>query len=387
MERVAIIGVGQSEFGELWDSGFREIVLKAGIDAIEDAGLEGKEIEAIYIGNMSGGRYLAQEHIAALIADYSGLAELGVPATRVEAADASGGLALRQAYLSVASGVHDIVIAAGAEKVTDVGSEMTTDIMASSADREWEGFVGATIPALYALMARKHFEMYGTTPEDLARVSVKNHKNGALNPKAQFKREITVEDVLNSPKVAEPLRLLDCAPLSDGAAAVILANEKIAREYTDNLVFIKSCTQASDYLALHSRRDITTMEAVRKAASLAYKMAEVSSQNIDVVEIHDSFTIAEIMAYEDLGFVEKGKGAELIREGITELDGSLPVNPSGGLKACGHAIGATGIRQAVEITSQLRGEAGKRQVDCETGLSLNIGGTGATAVVTIYGVV
>ena len=384
MERVAIIGVGQSEFGELWEKGFREIVLKAGIEALEDAGLEGKEIEAMYVGNMSGGRYLAQEHIAALIADYSGLSQMGIPSTRVEGADASGGLALRQAFLSVASGLHDIVIAAGAEKVSDVGSEMTTDIIASSADREWEGFVGATIPALYALMARMHFTKYGTTPEDLALVSVKNHRNGALNPKAQFRREITIEDVLRSPFVAEPLRLLDCAPLSDGAAAVILANEKVAKEYTDAPVYIKACTQASDYLALQNREDITTMRAVKIAAEMAYKQSNLTPDSIDVVELHDSFTIAELIAYEDLGFVEKGKGAELIREGITSLDGSLPTNPSGGLKACGHAIGATGIRQAVEITYQLRGKAGKRQVDAETGLSLNIGGTGATAVVTIY---
>lgn len=384
MEKVAIIGVGQSEFGELWDRGFRDIVLKAGIEALEDAGLEGREIEAMYVGNMSGGRYLAQEHIAALIADYSGLSALGIPSTRVEGADASGGLALRQAYLSVASGVHDIVIAAGAEKVSDVGSEMTTDIMASSADREWEGFVGATIPALYALIARLHFKKYGTTPEDLALISVKNHKNGTLNPKAQFRREISMEDVLNSPYVAEPLRLLDCAPLCDGAAAVILASEKVAKEYTETPVYIKACTQASDYLALQSRPDITTMKAVKLAAEAAYKQSKLSPESIDVLELHDSFTIAELIAYEDLGFVEKGRGAELIREGITTIDGSIPANPSGGLKACGHAIGATGIRQAVEITYQLRNEAGKRQVEAETGLSLNVGGTGATAIVTIY---
>jgi acetyl-CoA C-acetyltransferase len=384
LEKVAIIGVGQSEFGELWDRGFRDIVLKAGIEALEDAGLEGREIEAMYVGNMSGGRYLAQEHIAALIADYSGLSALGIPSTRVEGADASGGLALRQAYLSVASGVHDIVIAAGAEKVSDVGSEMTTDIMASSADREWEGFVGATIPALYALIARLHFKKYGTTPEDLALISVKNHKNGTLNPKAQFRREISMEDVLNSPYVAEPLRLLDCAPLCDGAAAVILASEKVAKEYTETPVYIKACTQASDYLALQSRPDITTMKAVKLAAEAAYKQSKLSPESIDVLELHDSFTIAELIAYEDLGFVEKGRGAELIREGITTIDGSIPANPSGGLKACGHAIGATGIRQAVEITYQLRNEAGKRQVEAETGLSLNVGGTGATAIVTIY---
>ncbi|HIP25289.1 MAG TPA: thiolase domain-containing protein, partial [Archaeoglobus profundus] len=320
----------------------------------------------------------------ALIADYAGLAELHIPSTRVEAGDASGGLALRHAYMAVASGMHDIVIAAGAEKVTDVGSEIAMDVMSSSADREWEVFCGATLPALYAMIARLHMEKFGTKPEDLAMVSVKNHKNATLNPKAQFRKEITIEDVLNSPYVAEPLRLLDCAPISDGAAVVILASEEIARKYTDTPVYITACCQASDYIALHSRRDILTMDAVVYASRQAYKKAGIEPKDIDVVEIHDSFTIAEILAYEDLGFVEKGKGAELIREGITSLDGELPVNPSGGLKACGHAVGATGIRQAVEIVLQLRGDAGKRQVDAERGLALNIGGTGATAIVTIF---
>jgi len=384
MRKVAIIGVGQSKFGELWDQSFRDIVLTAGIEALEDAGLEGKEIEAMFVGNMSGGRYLAQEHVAALIADYSGLSELHIPSTRVEAADASGGLALRQAYMAVASGMHDIVIAAGAEKVTDVGAELALDILSSSADREWESFAGATLPALYAMIARLHMEKFGTKPEDLAMVSVKNHKNGALNPKAQFRREITLETALNSPYVAEPLRLFDCAPISDGAAVVVLASEEVAREFTDTPVFISACCQASDYLALHSRKDLLTMNAVVHAARQAYKQAGIEPKDIDVAEVHDSFTIAEILAYEDLGFTEKGEGAKLIREGITSLDGDIPVNPSGGLKACGHAVGATGVRQAVEITLQLRGDAGKRQVDAERGLALNIGGTGATAVVTIF---
>ena len=384
MRRVAVIGVGCSKFGELWDMSFRDIVLSAGIEALEDAGLEGKEIDAIYVGNMSGGRYLAQEHISALIADYAGLAELHIPSTRVEAGDASGGLALRQAYMAVASGMHDIVIAAGAEKVTDVGAEMAMDILSSSADREWEVFCGATLPALYAMMARMHMDRFGTTEEDLARVSVKNHKNAVNNPKAQFRREITLEVALNSPYVAEPLKLFDCAPISDGASVVILASEEVARKYTDTPVFISACCQASDYIALHSRRDITTMDAVVHASKQAYRQAGIEPKDVDVAEVHDSFTIAEIMAYEDLGFAEKGKGAELIREGVTELDGEIPVNPSGGLKACGHAIGATGIRQAVEIVLQLRGDAGKRQVDAEVGLALNVGGTGATAVVTIF---
>ncbi len=379
--RVAIIGVGCSKFGELWEKSFREIYLEAGLKAIEDAGIEGKEIEALYVGNMSSGMYLNQEHVAALIADYAGLAELGIPAIRVEAADASGGLALKEAYMAVASGIHKIVVAAGVEKVTDVGDAMK--IASSSADQEWECFAGANLPALYALIARLHMKKFGGKEEDLALVAVKNHKNAVNNPIAQFRREISVEEVLNSPYIAEPLKVLDSAPISDGAAAIVLASEEIARKYTDTPVFIE-CAQASDYVALQSRKDLLTMNAVVKAAREAYRRAKVSAKDIDVAELHDSFTFAEILEYEDLGFAEKGKGYELIREGVTEIGGDLPVNTSGGLKACGHAIGATGIRQAVEIVQQLRNEAGKRQVDAEVGLSLNIGGTGATAVVTIY---
>ena len=280
MNRVAIIGVGCSKFGEMWDSGFRDIVISAGVEALEDAGLEGKEIEAMFVGNMSGGRYLAQEHIAALIADYAGLAEFNIPSTRVEVADASGGLALRQAYMAVASGMHDIVIAAGAEKVTDVGNPM--DIMTSSIDREWEGFVGATLPALYAIIARLHMEKFGTKEEDLALISVKNHKNGALNPKAQFRREISLETALNSTYVAEPLKLFDCAPISDGAAVVILASEDVAKNYTDTPVFIEACSQASDYLAIQNRKDILTMSSVVAAAKQAYKQAKVEVKDIKI---------------------------------------------------------------------------------------------------------
>ena len=384
MRKVAVIGVGQSRFGELWDRSFRDIMLEAGIEALEDAGLEGKEIDALFVGNMSAGRYIAQEHVAALIADYAGLAELNVPSVRVEAADASGGLAVRMAHLAVASGMHDIVIAAGVEKVTDAG-ELSMEIMSSSADMEWEGFVGATLSAIYAMMAKLHMKEFGTTEEDLAMVSVKNHRNAINNPKAQFKSEISVDAVLNSPYVAEPLKLLDCAPISDGAACVVLASEEVAKQYTDTPVYIKASAQASDYLALHTRKELTTMQSVVAASRQAYKQAGIEARDIDVAELHDSFTIAEIMAYEDLGLIEKGKGAELIRDGVVEMGGEIPVNPSGGLKACGHAVGATGVRQVVELTLQLRGDAGKRQVDCENGLALNIGGTGGTAVVTILG--
>ncbi len=383
MRRVAVIGVGCSRFGELWDRSFRDIFIEAGVEALEDAEIEGREVEAIYVGNMSAGRYIGQEHIAALIADYSGLAEFSIPATRVEAADASGGVTLRQAYMAVASGVHDIVIAAGVEKVTDVGDAMS--LMSAAADQEWESFTGANLPALYALMARAHMNEFGGSEEDLALVSVKNHKNAVHNPKAQYRREISVEDVLNSPYVAEPLKLLDCSPISDGAAAVVLASEEVARKVCDSPVYILASTQASDYLAIHSRRDILTIRSAAIAARQAYRDAGIEAKDVDVAEVHDSFTITEIMAYEALGFADVGKGYELVREGATSIDGDIPVNTSGGLKACGHALGATGIRQAVEITLQLRGDAEKRQVDAEIGVTLNIGGTGATAVVTVFG--
>ncbi|MDI9611127.1 MAG: thiolase domain-containing protein [Archaeoglobales archaeon] len=379
--KVAVIGVGCTEFGELWDKSFRSIFLEAGIEALNDCGIEGKEIGAIYVGNMSGGKFIDQEHIAALIADHAGLAEFGIPAVRVENADASGGSAFRQAYMAVASGMHDVVIAAGVEKVTDSVDPM--GVLSTSVDQEWERFVGANLPALYAIIARLYMHKFGTTEEDLARIAVKNHKNAVHNPKAQFRKEIKIEDVLSSEFVAEPLKVLDCAPLSDGASAVILANENIARKLCDTPVFIEACTQASDYLAMQCRKDLLTMKAISKASKEAYKIAKLEPELIDVAEVHDSFTIAELLAYEDLGFAKKGEGAKLIREGEVEIGGKIPVNPSGGLKACGHAVGATGIRQIVELVLQLRGEAGKRQVDAEKALALNVGGTGATAVVTI----
>ncbi len=383
MRRVAVIGVGISKFGELWDMSFRNIVISAGTEALEDANLEGKEIEAMYIGNMSGGRFISQEHISALIADYSGLASINVPSIRVEAGDASGGVALKEAYISVASGIHDIVIAAGAEKVTDVGS--ASEIMDSTIDQEWEAFPGATLAGLYAMMARLHMHKYNSTEEDLAMISVKNHRNAVNNPKAQFRREIRVEDVLSSPYTAEPLKMLDAAPISDGASVLILASEDVARKYTDTPVFIDSIIQSSDFIALQSRDNILEMKAVKTAVRKALRMAKCEINDINVFELHDSFTITELLLYENIGLSREGEGHMLVRDGDIEIGGKYPVNPSGGLKACGHAVGATGIRQAGEIVLQLRGEAGKRQVDAEKGMAINIGGTGATAVVSIFG--
>jgi len=386
MRDVAIIGVGCTEFGELWDKSFREIFVEAGIGAIQDAGIQGGKIDALYVGNMSGGRFIEQEHIGALIADYAGLASLHIPSTRVEAACASGGLALRQGIIAVASGYHDIVIAGGAEKMTDVDVETTTDALASAADREWEGVMGATFPGLYAMIARLHMHRYGTTKEQLASVAVKNHHHGTMNPKAQFQNEITIDTVLNSVMVADPLHVFDCSPISDGASAVVLAPAEVAHKYTDTPIYVKASAQAGGTLSLHDRKDITTLDATLAAAKRAYEMAKVTPNDIDFAEVHDCFTIAEICAIEDLGFVKKGEGGKATQDGMTAIGGKIPVNTSGGLKACGHPVGATGVKQAVEITLQLRGEAGKRQVDgAEIGLTHNVGGTGGTAVVHIFG--
>ncbi|MDI9616387.1 MAG: thiolase domain-containing protein [Methanothrix sp.] len=384
MRAVSIIGVGCTRFGERWDSSLRDLVVETGIAAIEDAGVAGEAIDALYVGNMSGGRFVEQEHIGALIADYAGLSRLHIPSTRVEAACASGGLALREAFLAVASGYADIVIAAGVEKMTDVSSGVAADALAAAADREWECFFGATFPALYAMIARLHMRRYGTTREQLAQVAVKNHHHGHMNPIAQYHTEIKVEDVVSSPLVADPLRVLDCSPITDGAAALVLAPSDIASRYCDTPIRILASAQASDSLALHDRRDITTLDATVYAAKKAFAQARLTPEDIDVAEVHDCFTIGEILAIEDLGFFPKGEGGAATEEGRTAIGGDVAVNTSGGLKACGHPVGATGIKQAYEIVLQLRGEAGKRQVDdAEIGLTHNVGGSGGTALVHI----
>ncbi len=385
MRRVAVIGVGDTEFGELWDSSFRDIGIKAGLAAVADANISAEMIDALYVGNMSAGRFIDQEHIGALIADYAGLARDHIPATRVEAAGASGGLALRQGFMAVASGLHDIVVVGGAEKMTDVSDVESAMIQSSAADQEWETILGATFPSLYAMIATRHMHQHGTTREQIADVAVKNHKHGSLNPKAQFQRPITRETVLGSPMVASPLRVFDCAPSSDGAAAVVLCPLDHAKKYTDLSVEIIGSGQASDTLSLHHRRDITTMDATRVAAERAFKMAGVTQKDVDVAEVHDNFTISEILAIEDLGFFPKGEGGKATEAGKTGLEGEVAVNSSGGLKARGDPIGATGLAQTVEIVTQLRGNAGKRQVkDASVGLTHNVGGTGATVVVHIF---
>jgi acetyl-CoA C-acetyltransferase len=386
MREVAIIGVGDTKFGELWDMSLRDLGIQAGLSAVYDANLSGDEIDALYLGNMSAGKFTEQEHIGALISDYSGLARDHIPATRVEAAGASGGLAFRQGVMAVASGMHDIVVVGGAEKMTDVGDTLSTEIQAMAADQQWETSFGATFPALHAMIARRHMHEYGTTREQIASVAVKNHKHGSLNPKAQFQKEIKLESVLRSLPVAEPLGMFDCAPVSDGGAAVVLCPLEKARKYTDTPVKVLASAQASDTLSLANRESLCRFDATTVAAQRAFKMAGLEPKDVQLAEVHDSYTISEILAIEDLGFFPKGKGGQATADGETTLGSKLAVNTSGVLKARGDPIGATGVAQVVELVRQLRGEADKRQVSgAEVGLAQNVGGTGATVVVQILG--
>jgi acetyl-CoA C-acetyltransferase len=385
MRAVAVIGIGDTRFGELWEHSLRDIGMQAGLSAVGDANIAGEQIEALYIGNMSSGSLIDQEHLGALVADYSGLAPLHLPAVRIEAANASGGMALHEGYIAVASGMHDIVMVAGAEKMTDVADDEIPAIQMTAGDQQWEGISGATMASLYAMMARRHMYEYGTTREQIASAVVKNHKNGSLNPVAQYQKAITMDTVIKSPMVADPLGLFDCAPISDGAAALILAPMEIAKKFTDKPVEIVSSFAATDTLALHHRESLTRLDAVVHASRRAYKRAGIEPKDIDVAEVHDAYSIGEIMNIEDLGFFEKGKGGPATLEGMTEINGVVSVNTSGGLKARGDPMGATGVAQAVEIVRQLRGEADRRQVsDAEYGLTLNVGGTGGTAVVHIF---
>lgn len=379
---VAIVGIGITDFGEQWEKSLRDLAVEAGMKAVQDAGINGKDIQLIVGGNMSGGMFTGQEHSSALMADYLGLNP--VPAMRTEAACSSGALALRVGFLAIASGMYDYVAVGGVEKMTDVYGPQATTALAGAMDYETEAYFGTTFPGIYALIAQRHMHQFGTTRDQLSMVSVKNHENGFLNPNAQYRRRITKEDVLKSPMVADPLHLLDCSPITDGAAAVIIVPAEMARKYTDSPIYIKASSQASDTLSLFGRRDITTLDATVFAAKEAYEMAGLEPAKIDFAEVHDCFSIAEICAYEDLGFTKKGNGGKMIEEGETRLGGKIPVNTSGGLKSKGHPVGATGVAQIVELVRQLRGEAGKRQVSgAETGLAHNVGGSGATAVVHI----
>lgn len=380
----SIVSAGLSKFGKLEGLYAREIFAQAAEEAYERCpSLDPKkDIKALFIGHM-GESYEHQGHTGATVADWAGL--LPIPAVRMEAACSSSGVALRAAIYAIVSGLCDVVMVGGVEKMTNRSTPEVTDFLAMASDFPFEQWHGLTFPGLFALMATAHMHKYGTTEVQMAHVAVKNHYNGSLNPKAHMQKEITIEQVLTSRVIAWPLKLFDCSLISDGASCLILTRPEIAKRYTDTPVHIIGTGQASDTIGLYERDDFTTLKAAKIAAMEAYKMAGVKPEDIDVAEVHDCFTIAEIIAYEDLGFCKPGEGGRLAESGETTLKGGKPVNTSGGLKAKGHPVGATGTAQAYEIFLQLTGQADKRQVDdAEIGLTHNVGGSGATATVHIY---
>lgn len=383
MRGVSIIGVGITPFGVRAES----LVALGAIacrDALEDAGLGPERIEAFFLGNFAGQAFTGQNHIAPMVAHAAGLG--AVPCTRLEGACASGGLAMRQGVLAVASGQVDFALIAGVEKMTSAETDQTASILAAAGDVAVEASVGSTFPALFGLIARRHMHEHGTTREEIAHVAVKNHAHGKLNPNAHMQKEVTLPQVLDAKPVAEPLGLFDCSLISDGAAAVVLCPTELASAHHEKPVGVLASAQASDSPALSDKRDITSFHATQKAGEEAFSQAGLSREDVDLAEIHDCFTMAEIIALEDLGFFAKGEGGRGAVEGMTKLGGAMPVNTSGGLKSKGHPVGATGVAQIHELTLQLRGEAGERQVPgAEVGLAHNLGGSGATCAVHILG--
>jgi len=384
MREVAVIGTGMTPFGELWKSPLRDLYAEAVADCLESAKIDRDKVQSAYIGCMSSGLFNNQEHLASILTDYAGMP--GTAATRVESACASGGTAFRAAWLEVASGASDFVLAGGVEKMND-GADATF-CLAAAADQEYEVYHGVTFPGLYAMIARAHMHKHGTTREQLAAVAVKNHRHGARNPKAQFPMEITMDTVLNAVTVASPLGLFDCSPVSDGAAAVLLAPVEVAKDLGLPVVKIIGSGHATGPIALHDREDLSTIPVVGVAAAQAFSQAGVGPKDIDVCEVHDCFTIAELVCLEEMGFYEPGQAAAATDAGKTGLEGEVAVNTSGGLKSKGHPVGATGIAQIIEIHEQLTGQAeGRQRKDARLGLAQNMGGSGGSSTVHILEVV
>ena len=374
------MGVGQTPFGKLSDSSSRELVADAFREALSDAGLARKDISTLIV--CSGSHYDRQRSPAGIMAEYVGLNP--TPTLHVEAACASSGVGVRVGWSMIQAGLHDTVAVVGFQKMTELDAAEIQDVMSRSGDVMWESPFGPTMPAYYAMHARAHMKRYGTTEEQFALVSVKNHKYGATNPLAMFRKELTVEDVLKSRVVASPLKLLDCCANADGAACVIMAGEKFARKTTDNPVWIAGLGLASSPMSLTGRSEFASFECSVHAVKQAYKMAKVTARDLDVAEVHDSFTSAEIINYEDLGFCRKGMGGKLIQDGQTSIGGRIPVNVDGGLLAKGHPVGATGASHIISIVKQLRNQAGPNQVPkARVGLAHNIGGIGMYAVCTV----
>jgi acetyl-CoA C-acetyltransferase len=382
--KVSIVSAGLSKFGKREGLYARELFAEAVKEAFDRCPKldPKKDIQALFVGHM-GESYEHQGHTGATIADWAGL--LNIPATRVEAACASSGAALRAGIYAVLSGLCDIVMVGGVEKMTHRITPEVTEFLAMASDFPFEQWHGITFPGLFALMATAHMHRYGTTEAQLAAVAVKNHYHGSLNPKAHMQKEVTLETALSSRIIAWPLKLYDCSLITDGASCLILTKPELAKKYGETPVHIIGSGQASDTIGMYEREEFTSLRAAKLAAKKAYEMADVKPESVNVAEVHDCFTIAEIIAYEDLGFCKPGEGGKLVESGETTLGGRIPVNTSGGLKAKGHPVGATGTAQAYEIYLQLTDQAEKRQVKmAEIGLTHNLGGSGATAAIHIY---
>jgi len=381
---ISIVSAGLSKFGKREGLSGRELFVEATLEAFEKCPkLDAKkDIQALIIGQMSEA-FEHQGHTAPTLSDWAGL--LPAPAIRIETACASSAAAIRYGIMAILSGIYDVVMVGGVEKMTNRATAEVTEYLAMAADFPFEQWNGVTFPGLFALMATAHMHRYGTTEEHMASVAVKNHHNATLNPKAHFQREVNVEKVMESRVIAWPLKLYDCSLVSDGAGCAILTRPELARRYTDAPVQVIGSGHGSDTIGLYEREDYTTLKSAKIAAKEAYGRAGITAREVDIAEVHDCFTIAELIAYEDLGFCGKGEGGKLIEAGETKLDGNIPVNMSGGLKAKGHPIGATGLAQLYEVFLQLTDQAEGRQVDgCNIGLTENVGGSGASCFVHIY---
>jgi acetyl-CoA C-acetyltransferase len=382
MRGVSIIGIGTTPFGILEGKSLKEIATFACNEAIKDAGIEKNAIEAFYLGNFISGILLGQETIAPLVANSLGLPK-DIPCTKVEGACCSGAIAFRHGYLLIASGLANFVLVAGVEKMSSSTTEKNTEGIASALDQETEGRTGLTFPGFFALIARRHMYQYGTKIQHLGLVSVKNHTNSISNPRARFRNKTTLEEVMASRMVADPLKVFDCCPISDGAAAAILCPSEIAHQFHKKPIDILASVQTTGDSTTYEMDDPTTLIASVSAAQKAFEISHLSPQDIDVVELHDCFTIAEVVDSEDLGFFAKGKGGFAVEEGLTHIGGKIPINPSGGLISKGHPIGATGIGQVFEVVKQLRGEHENQVKNAEVGLTHNLGATGQVCTVNI----
>jgi acetyl-CoA C-acetyltransferase len=379
--KVGIVGIGHGKFGNRSDATVQELAFEPFKQAIEDAkNLRREDIDALVVGSVP--EYHMQRSLPGVVAEYVGMNPKSVWLT--EAACASGSAAIRTAYMAVKSGMHDIVAVIGVQKMRELPTDAILALMGRVGDVQWESIFGTTFPGYYAFYAASHMHEFGTTPEQMALVAVKNHHYGTMNPNSFFQKEVTVERILNSDEVAFPLKVFDCCANADGAACVILTNEKLAKKYSDNPIWFEGMGSASAEMSLLRRPNLYEIPSAIEAGKQAYKQAKVKPSNIQVAEVHDCFTIAEIMAYENLGFCEKGKGGKFIEEKQSYIGGKTPVNVDGGLKAKGHPVGATGVSMTVEIVKQLRGIAGKRQVpNAKIGLTHNVGGIGQYTFVNI----